>query len=224
MLLIDKFSQEFSLLSDIKEHCQTYQQVEEESKRMLVWCVSLMAVFGWLADKTTGQENSEQMLENAAGALKKVRNLIIKRTQTSKGLLGKAAAFWTSAEFRNQIQIASDWLEKAIQALALSVSVQIKADMSQVLSQVDILPRINERITVIEDKIDRMGGMMNVSVKKSSKEQILSARRFPSTNVRSQPLSSRRAFLSAKVGRLKCMQPPMPATPLPSKKSQSKVR
>jgi len=224
MLLIDKFSQEFSLLSDIKEHCQTYQQVEEESKRMLVWCVSLMAVFGWLADKTTGQENSEQMLENAAGALKKVRNLIIKRTQTSKGLLGKAAAFWTSAEFRNQIQIASDWLEKAIQALALSVPVQIKADMSQVLSQVDILPRINERITVIEDKIDRMGGMMNVSVKKSSKEQILSARRFPSTNVRSQPLSSRRAFLSAKVGRLKCMQPPMPATPLPSKKSQSKVR
>ena len=212
------------MLSDIKEHCQTYQQVEEESKRMLVWCVSLMAVFGWLADKTTGQENSEQMLENAAGALKKVRNLIIKRTQTSKGLLGKAAAFWTSAEFRNQIQIASDWLEKAIQALALSVSVQIKADMSQVLSQVDILPRINERITVIEDKIDRMGGMMNVSVKKSSKEQILSARRFPSTNVRSQPLSSRRAFLSAKVGRLKCMQPPMPATPLPSKKSQSKVR
>jgi len=69
---------------------------------MVVWCVSLMAILGRLADETTGEENSEHMLENTASALKKVRNLIIKRTQTSKGLLGKAAALWSSAKFRNQ--------------------------------------------------------------------------------------------------------------------------
>jgi len=150
--LTDDFSQVFSLLSDIKEHCQIYQQVEEESKRMSVWCVSLMALFGRLADETTGEENSEQMLENAASALKKVRNLIIKRNQTSKGLLGKASAFWTSAEFRNQIKIASAWLEKAIQALSLNVSVQTNADVSQVLSKVDILPQMNESLLLLKTK------------------------------------------------------------------------
>jgi len=122
MPLTHQFPQVFSLLLDIKEHCQTYQQVEQEFKHMAVWCVSLMAVFGQLANETTGEENSEQMLENTASALKKVRNLIIKRTQTSKGLLGKSAAFWTSAESCNQIKIASDWLEKAIQAISLKVS------------------------------------------------------------------------------------------------------
>jgi len=80
------------------------------------------------------------MLDNAASALKKVRDLIIKRNRTSKGLLSKAAAFWMSAEFRNQIKIASDWLEKTVQALSLNVSAQTKADISQVLSKVDILP------------------------------------------------------------------------------------
>jgi hypothetical protein len=163
------FLQVFSLLSDIKEHCQIYQQVEEESKRMAVWCVSLMAVFGRLADETTGEENSEQMLQNAASALKKVRNLIIKRTQTSTGLLGKAAAFWTSAEFRNHIKIASDWLEKAIQALSLNVSTQTKVDVTAVLAKVDILPRMNERLNVINDKMDRIGGFI---AKKTRQQQV----------------------------------------------------
>ena len=161
--------QVFRLLTDIKQHCQTYVQVEEESKRMSVWCVSLMAVFGRLANETTAEENSEHMLESAASALKKVRNLIIKRNQTSKGLLGKAAAFWTSAEFSNQIKVASDWLEKAIQALSLNVSTQTKADVTTVLSKVDILPRMNENLNILNDKMDRLGGFIT---KKTKQEQI----------------------------------------------------
>ena len=161
--------QVFRLLTDIKQHCQTYVQVEEESKRMSVWCVSLMAVFGRLANETIAEENSELMLENAASALKKVRNLIIKRNQTSKGLLGKAAAFWTSAEFSNQIKIASDWLEKAIQALSLNVSTQTKADVTTVLSKVDILPRMNENLNILNDKMDLLGGFIT---KKTKQEQI----------------------------------------------------
>ena len=163
----------FSLLSDIKEHCQTYLQVEEESKRMSVWCVSLMAVFGRLAKETTTEENSKQMLENAASALKNVRDLVIKRDQSSKGLLGKAAAFWTSAEFRNQIKIASEWLDKAIQALSLNVSTQTKADVTTVLSKVDMLPRMNESLNVLNDKMDRIENRIGDFIaKKTAQEQI----------------------------------------------------
>jgi len=84
--------QVFNLLSDIKERCQIYVRVEEVSRRMSVWCISLMTL-GRLADETSGEENSRQMLQNAANALHTIRNLVIKRNKNSKGLLGKAAAF-----------------------------------------------------------------------------------------------------------------------------------
>jgi len=48
---------------------------------------------GRLADETSGEENSRQMLQNAANAFHTIRNLVIKRNKNSKGLLGKAAAF-----------------------------------------------------------------------------------------------------------------------------------
>ena len=164
--------QVFCLLSDIKEHCQVYVEVEEESRRMSVWCISLMALFGRLADETSGEENSKQMLQNAATALKMVRNLVIKRNKNNKWLLGKAAAFWTSTEFRKQIKIASDWLEKAIQALSLNVSTQTKADVRKLLSKVDILPRMYESLDALHAKMDRIGGIIHVFAKKSVKEQI----------------------------------------------------
>ena len=164
--------QVFSLLSDIKEHCQIFVRVEEESRRMSVWCISLMALFGRLADETSGEENSRQMLQNAANALHTIRNLVIKRNKNSKGLLGKAAAFWTSAEFRDQIKIASDWLEKAIQVLSLNVSTQTKADVTKLLSKVDILPRMHESLDALHAKMDRISGIVHVFAKKSVKEQI----------------------------------------------------
>eukprot|EP00277_Geminigera_cryophila_P038541 CAMPEP_0173098144 /NCGR_PEP_ID=MMETSP1102-20130122/34498_1 /TAXON_ID=49646 /ORGANISM="Geminigera sp., Strain Caron Lab Isolate" /LENGTH=214 /DNA_ID=CAMNT_0013990469 /DNA_START=236 /DNA_END=879 /DNA_ORIENTATION=- len=146
------FGKVFSLLLDIKEHCQTYQ----EFKRMAVWCVSLMAVFGQLANETTGEENSEQMLENTASALKKVRNLIIKRTQTSKGLLGKSAAFWTSAE---SLQSDKDCLGLAGEGNSGDFTKGLditKVDVTTVLSKVEILPRMNESLNVLNDKMDRI--------------------------------------------------------------------
>ena len=49
----------FKLLADIKESVDAFIETEEESKRMSVWCVSLMAVFGRLAPETQGDQNSE---------------------------------------------------------------------------------------------------------------------------------------------------------------------
>ena len=66
----------------------TYYQ--EESKRMSVWCVSLMAVLGRLAQETQGDNNTEEMLKNAAGALRKVKDLVEKRAKSmSSGVLGQ---------------------------------------------------------------------------------------------------------------------------------------
>jgi len=153
----DEYSfQVFSLLSDIKEHCQICQQVEEESKRMSVWCVSLMALFGRLANETTAEENSQQMLKIAAISLKKERDLINKRNKTNKGLLGKAVMFWTSAELCSQIKITSDLLEQAIQALSLNISTQIKVDVTKVLAKVDIFPRMSERLKVLHNNFDKI--------------------------------------------------------------------
>ena len=79
----------FSLLSEIKEHCQTYLLVEKESKPMSMCCVSLMALFGRLANKTTAEENSKQMLENADNTLKEVHDLIMQSNMSSQGLQAK---------------------------------------------------------------------------------------------------------------------------------------
>jgi len=63
---------------------------QEESKRMSVWCVSLMAVLGRLAQETQGDNNTEEMLKNAAGALRKVKDLVEKRAKSmSSGVLGQ---------------------------------------------------------------------------------------------------------------------------------------
>ena len=67
------FGEVFSLLADIKEYVEVFVETEEESKRMSVWCVSLMAVLGRLAQETQGDRDSEQMLKNAAGALRSVK-------------------------------------------------------------------------------------------------------------------------------------------------------
>ena len=119
---------------------------QEESKRMSVWCVSLMAVMGRLAQETQGDSNIEKMLQNAAGALRQVRDLVAQRANSMNGgILAKAAAFWTASAYQEQMKVASEWLQKAIQALSLSVSVQTKTEVVEVLDKVEVLPRMDAK-------------------------------------------------------------------------------
>ena len=105
------FGEVFSLLADIKEYVEVFVETEEESKRMSVWCVSLMAVLGRLAQETQGDRDSEQMLKNAAGALRSVKVLVEGRAKSmSSGVLAKAVAFWTASEYKKHMQVASEWL------------------------------------------------------------------------------------------------------------------
>ena len=143
---------------------------QEESKRMSVWCVSLMALLGRLAQETQGDRNIEEMLKNAAGALSQVRNLVEQRAKSKKGgVLDKASAFWTASGYKKQMQIASDWLQKAIQALSLSVSAQTKTEITEVLGKVELLPRMDAKLDAINDKMDKV---LRFQEKQSKQEKI----------------------------------------------------
>ena len=54
------------------------------------------------------------------------------------------------------MKIASSWLEKAIQALSMNVSVQTKEQVTQVLAKVDLLPKMDEKLDAINDKMDQV--------------------------------------------------------------------
>ena len=144
----------FGLLADIKEQVDIWVETEEESKRMSVWCVSLMAVLGRLSQETQGDPTTESLLYKAAGDLRKVLDLI--KTRNKTGVLAKAASLWTAREFKEKMATASDSVEKAIQALSLSVSAQTKHDVNQVLSKVDLLPRMDEKLNALNDKMDEV--------------------------------------------------------------------
>jgi len=146
--------QVFGLLADIKEQVDIWVETEEESKRMSVWCVSLMAVLGRLSQETQGDPTTEGLLDKAAGDLRNVLDLI--KTRNKTGILAKAASLWTAREFKEKMTTASDSIEKAIQALSLSVSAQTKHDVNQVLSKVDLLPRMDEKLNALNDKMDEV--------------------------------------------------------------------
>ena len=76
---------------------------------MSVWCVSLMALLGRLAQETQGDSNIEEMLKNAAGALRQIRDLVAQRAKSMKGgVFAKAAAFWTASAYQKEMKIASE--------------------------------------------------------------------------------------------------------------------
>ena len=124
---------------------------------MSVWCVSLMALLGRLAQETQGDSNIEEMLKNAAGALRQIRDLVAQRAKSmNRGALGKVAAFWTASAYQKEMKIASEWMQKAIQALSLSVSAQTKAQVVQVLDKVELLPRMDAKLDAMNDKMDQV--------------------------------------------------------------------
>ena len=171
------FGEVFSLLADIKEYVEVFVETEEESKRMSVWCVSLMAVLGRLAQETQGDRDSEKMLKNAAGALRSVKVLVERRAKSmSSGVLAKAVAFWTASEYKKHMQVASEWLQKAIQALSLSVSAQTKADVVKVLDKVELLPRMDAKLDAMNDKMDKVlrlqESQLRLQEKQSASEKI----------------------------------------------------
>ena len=104
--------QVFGLLAGIKEQVDIWVETEEESKRMSVWCVSLMAVLGRLSQETPGDPTTEDLLNKAAGDLRKVLDLI--KTRNKAGIMAKAASLWTAGEFKEKMAKASDSVEKAI--------------------------------------------------------------------------------------------------------------
>ena len=74
----------------------------------------------------------------------------------SSGVLAKAVAFWTASEYKKHMQVAPEWLQKAIQALSLSVSAQTKADVVKVLDKVELLPRMDAKLDAMNDKMDKV--------------------------------------------------------------------
>lgn len=138
---------------------------------MSVWCVSLMAVLGRLSQETQGDPTTEGLLDKAAGDLRNVLDLI--KTRNKTGILAKAASLWTAREFKEKMTTASDSIEKAIQALSLSVSAQTKHDVNQVLSKVDLLPRMDEKLNALNDKMDEV---LKLTKKASDKEKTAARR------------------------------------------------
>ena len=145
----------------LKRHTDEYHDAEEECRRLSVWCVAMMGAFSRLAREAKPDSAATDLLKEAAAAIKGLYNLVVARQQSS-GTVGRVVAFWTNAEYLKEAKKAKDQIQRALDALMLTVASKTSADVKLVLSRTERLPAMDEKldmvlqgIGVIDMKIER---------------------------------------------------------------------
>jgi hypothetical protein len=154
----------FKLLAGLKQHFDQFLETEEECRRMSVWCVSMMSVLGKLVrDKQfTVDEDCKQLLVSASKCLMEMSDLLTTRVKSSsRGLTVRMYNFFTTGQYAKQQSEAEDQLEKAFKALSLSVQVETKGQVDQVLGQVQILPKMDKKLDDIKQTLDETKGQVD---------------------------------------------------------------
>jgi serine/threonine protein kinase len=144
--------------------------------------LTLRTTFCWQVDAT-----SQALLKDAARSIIKVRDLVMKRLEQSSGYLGKLYAFWTSETYLRHSRIAQNGLDKAIEALSLKVAVDTKADIEKMSKKVNMLPMMDQKLNVINQKVDqvlanqaaeqqKLDAVLEMAVKKDTKDKVADRR------------------------------------------------
>jgi serine/threonine protein kinase len=126
---------------------------------------------------------SQALLKEAARSIIKMRDLVMKRLESSSGYFGKVYAFWTSETYLRHSRIAQNGLDKAIEALSLKVAVDTKADVERMAKKVNMLPQMDMKLNVINAKVDqvlanqvaeqqKMDAVLELAVKKDTREKV----------------------------------------------------
>ena len=147
----------FKLLAGLKQHFDLFLDTEEECRRMSVWCVSMMSVLGKLVrDKQFTVDNGcNQLLESASRSLIEMSDLVNERVKSIKrrGWTVRMCDFLTTKQYVKKQSSADDQLNKAFQALSLSVQVETKGQVEQVLRQVQTLPKLDQKLDQIQNTL-----------------------------------------------------------------------
>ena len=163
----------------LKRHTDEYHDAEEECRRLSVWCVAMMGAFSRLAREAKPDSAATDLLKEAAAAIKGLYNLVVARQQSS-GTVGRVVAFWTNAGYLEEAKKAKDQIQRALDALMLTVASKTSADVKLVLSRTERLPAMDEKldmvlqgIGVIDMKIDRV---LKLAERRSKKDARLERR------------------------------------------------
>ena len=84
---------------------------------------------------------------------------------------GKLYAFWTSETYLRHSRIAQNGLDKAIEALSLKVAVDTKADIEKMSKKVNMLPMMDQKLNVINQKVDQV--LANQAVEQQKMDAVL---------------------------------------------------
>ena len=139
----------------------------------------MMGAFSRLAREAKPDSAATDLLKEAAAAIKGLYNLVVARQQSS-GTVGRVVAFWTNAEYLKEAKKAKDQIQRALDALMLTVASKTSADVKLVLSRTERLPAMDEKldmvlqgIGVIDMKIDRV---LKLAERRSKKDARLERR------------------------------------------------
>jgi hypothetical protein len=195
----------FNILNKIKEQVDVYCDVEEECRRMSVWCEGVFACLGKIFQNgATNQGPGTVLLEQVREALEKLHELIQSRLSSSRGVLGSLYAFGSSQGYKDKMNTAQTFLQKAMDALMLNISAEIRDDVIKVVKATELLPQMDRKLDeilddlklltksvgVIDSKVDRL---LEEKQRKSEKEikrdthaRIVSSFSIPSSRLKMQ--------------------------------------
>jgi hypothetical protein len=172
----------FSILKKIKQSVDIYMDSEEECVRLSVWCQTMTACLGNLAENCIIDSICAQLLTAIHKPLEEFGELIQTRLKISKGVVGRMFAFSTAPGFKEKSALVQEKLQKAIDALKLQLTVNTRKDLEKVLERTEVLldmdVKIDEmldRLKRLDDKLDGMDTKIELLLQvkgKSSKKEI----------------------------------------------------
>jgi hypothetical protein len=193
----------FNILQKIKEQVDVYCDVEEECVRMSVWCEGVFACLGKIFQNgATQQGPGTILLEQVREGLEDLHELIQSRLSLSKGVLGRLYAFGSASGYKDKMNSVQTFLQKAMDALLLNVSAEIREDVVKVVKATELLPQMDRKIDdilhglklltksvdVIDSKMDRLldekQRKSEKDIKRDTHARIVSSFSLPSSRLK----------------------------------------
>ena len=132
-----------SVLNGLKGMVESYQDAEEECRRLVVWCVGSLGCIVKLYSGGGGEadpsKHSLGLLDAAVDALKDLKGRVEKRTEPSKGGWQSVAKFWKSGIFLERCERAKKCVDSALECLMIDVSVETSNGVRELLRRTDLL-------------------------------------------------------------------------------------
>ena len=166
----------FAIIKQMKVQYDLYAESSEECRRLSVWCVSLIATIGHLANEAVIDADTDRLLRAAVPPLLALKTLVVSRMETiNGGYKGKFMAFFTSKEYLDKSQEAQKHVKSAIHSLTFRVQVNTRIDVQNVLKKCEMLPNMDQKIDHIvklaKENSQKLDQVLKLATKQGAKEK-----------------------------------------------------